>query len=63
MQTMRRVARQIWCDERGQDLIEYALLAGFMCVAAGALVPSIISEGISAIYSRVTVQLVRASGT
>ena len=26
-------------DERGQDMVEYALLAGFIAVAAGALLP------------------------
>lgn len=28
-------------DTRGQDLIEYALIVGFIAVAAGALVPGI----------------------
>jgi Flp pilus assembly pilin Flp len=28
---------RIWNDERGQDLIEYALMAGFVAVAAGAI--------------------------
>jgi pilus assembly protein Flp/PilA len=38
-------------DTRGQDLIEYALLAGFVAVAAGALLPGI-STSISTIFSR-----------
>ena len=38
-------------DEEGQDLIEYALLAGFVAVAAGALLPAI-STSISTIFSR-----------
>lgn len=38
-------------DKVGQDLIEYALMAGFVAVAAGALVPSAAS-GISTILSR-----------
>lgn len=38
-------------DERGQDMVEYALLAGFIAVAAGALLPPI-SQGISTIFSR-----------
>jgi pilus assembly protein Flp/PilA len=38
-------------DERGQDMVEYALLAGFIAVAAGALLPPI-SESISVIFSR-----------
>jgi Flp pilus assembly pilin Flp len=28
-------------DVRGQDLIEYALMAGFVAVAAGAVVPGV----------------------
>lgn len=38
-------------DERGQDMVEYALLAGFIAVAAGAVLPPI-SESISTIFSR-----------
>ncbi len=38
-------------DERGQDMIEYALLAGFIAVAAGALLPGI-SNNISIIFSK-----------
>ena len=38
-------------DEAGQDLVEYALLAGFVAVAAGALLPGI-SGSISTIFSR-----------
>ena len=28
---------KIWKDNKGQDLIEYALMAGFVAVAAGAV--------------------------
>ena len=38
-------------DAKGQDLVEYALLAGFVAVAAGALLPAI-STSISQIFSR-----------
>ena len=38
-------------DSEGQDLIEYALLAGFVAVAAGALLPGI-SDSISVIFSK-----------
>ena len=38
-------------DTEGQDLVEYALLAGFVAVAAGALLPGI-STSISTIFSR-----------
>jgi len=39
-------------DIRGQDLIEYALMAGFVAVAAGAVMPGVASS-ISAIFSKV----------
>ena len=39
-------------DTRGQDLIEYALMAGFVAVAAGAFMPNI-SSSISTIFSKV----------
>jgi pilus assembly protein Flp/PilA len=43
---------RIWRDEHGQDLIEYALMAGFVAVAAGAIMPGV-SSSISKIFSRV----------
>jgi pilus assembly protein Flp/PilA len=43
---------QIWKDTRGQDLIEYALMAGFVAVAAGAIMPGV-ATSISTIFSKV----------
>ena len=43
---------KIWTDKRGQDLIEYALMAGFVAVAAGAIMPGVASS-ISTIFSKV----------
>jgi pilus assembly protein Flp/PilA len=43
---------QLWRDSRGQDLIEYALMAGFVAVAAGAIMPGV-STAISRIFSSV----------
>ena len=43
----------IWRDNHGQDLIEYALMAGFVAVAAGAIMPGV-SSSISKIFSRVS---------
>jgi Flp pilus assembly pilin Flp len=39
-------------DQRGQDLIEYALMAGFVAVAAGAIMPNV-ATSISTIFSKV----------
>jgi pilus assembly protein Flp/PilA len=43
---------KIWKDQRGQDLIEYALMAGFVAVAAGAIMPGV-ATSISQIFSKV----------
>jgi Flp pilus assembly pilin Flp len=42
----------IWKDRRGQDLIEYALMAGFVAVAAGAIMPGV-ATSISTIFSKI----------
>jgi pilus assembly protein Flp/PilA len=48
-------------DTRGQDLIEYALMAGFVAVAAGAVMPGV-ATSISTIFSKVaSVMTVAAS--
>jgi pilus assembly protein Flp/PilA len=44
---------RIWKDTRGQDLIEYALMAGFVAVAAGAIMPGVASS-ISTIFSKIS---------
>ena len=44
---------RIWKDTRGQDLIEYALMAGFVAVAAGAIMPEV-SGSISTIFSKIS---------
>jgi len=46
------VKLQIVKDTRGQDLIEYALMAVFVAVAAGAIMPGVASS-ISTIFSKV----------
>ncbi len=43
---------QIWKDTKGQDLIEYALMAGFVAVAAGAIMPGV-ATSISTIFSKI----------
>jgi pilus assembly protein Flp/PilA len=51
---------QIWKDTRGQDLIEYALMAGFVAVAAGAIMPNV-ADSISTIFSKVSSVMTAAS--
>ena len=43
---------RIWKDTRGQDLIEYALMAGFVAVAAGAIMPGVASS-IKTIFAKI----------
>lgn len=45
--------RNLRQNVQGQDLIEYALMAGFVAVAAGALMPNI-AASISTVFSKIT---------
>ncbi|MBL8233517.1 MAG: Flp family type IVb pilin [Bryobacterales bacterium] len=49
-------------DTRGQDLIEYALMAGFVAVAAGAFMPNI-SNSISTIFEKISTILANAAAS
>jgi Flp pilus assembly pilin Flp len=51
---------KVWKDNRGQDLIEYALMAGFVAVAAGAIMPGVASS-ISVIFSKISSVMSAAS--
>ena len=51
---------QILKDTKGQDLIEYALMAGFVAVAAGAIMPGV-SSSISTIFSKVASSMTAAA--
>jgi pilus assembly protein Flp/PilA len=51
---------QIWQDDHGQDLIEYALMAGFVAVAAGAIMPTVAPD-ISRIFSKVSSVMTQAA--
>jgi pilus assembly protein Flp/PilA len=55
-------AQQLIENRKGQDMVEYALLAGFIAVAAGALLPGV-SDSISDIFSRMGSVLTEAATT
>ena len=61
LQLQNLIAR-IRRDERGQDMVEYALLAGFIAVAAGATLPGI-STSLSTIFSKMASVASAASTT
>jgi pilus assembly protein Flp/PilA len=52
---------KIWSDSSGQDLIEYALMAGFVAVSAVAGFPPV-ANSVSQIFSRVASTLSQAKG-
>ena len=56
------VKAQIWKDRRGQDLIEYALMAGFVAVAAGAIMPGVASS-INIVFSKVNSLMIEAASS
>ena len=62
---MKKLSRRVlnlnfWKDTRGQDLIEYALMAGFVAVAAGAIMPGVASS-ISQIFSKIALVMTNAA--
>ena len=56
------VKAQIWKDQRGQDLIEYALMAGFVAVAAGAIMPGVASS-INIVFSKINSLMIDAASS
>jgi Flp pilus assembly pilin Flp len=62
---MKKLNTLIWKlrimkDTRGQDLIEYALMVGFIAVAAGAVIPGVVTS-IRSIFERISGVLVNSA--
>ena len=58
---IQRVANlEVWKDRRGQDLVEYALMAGFVAVIAGAVMPEVAS-GLSTVLGKVSALMISAA--
>ena len=55
-------ARALGLDRRAQDLIEYALLAGFVAVAVATFFPTSIAPNITTIFSKLSVVLSQTPG-
>jgi pilus assembly protein Flp/PilA len=53
---------RIWKDTRGQDLIEYALIAGFVAVFAGVIMPGVASS-VNIVFSTVNSALTKAASS
>lgn len=56
--TKKILGLRIWRDTLGQDLIEWALMAAFVAVAAGAVAPLIWKE-ISPIFEKISCNMVQ----
>ena len=54
--------RAFWRQRAGQDLIEYALMAGFVALAASAIMPGFATH-ISQIFSKSRSVLIKANGS
>ncbi|MBM3763726.1 MAG: Flp family type IVb pilin [Acidobacteria bacterium] len=55
---MNKTMKLLWSarilkETKGQDLIEYALMAGFVAVAAGAIMPGV-ANSIGTIFSKIS---------
>ena len=57
---MKQLLSTFWRDDQAQDLIEYALMAGFVAVAAGAMMPNV-SNSISTVFSKIQSLLANAA--
>ncbi len=44
---------KIWSDNKGQDLVEYALAAAFVAVTVSAFFPPAIADSISTVFSKI----------
>ncbi len=62
MNTLTSFIVRLAQNRKGQDLIEYALMAGFVAVAAGAIMPGV-STSISTIFSKVASAMTSAAAT
>ena len=63
LQVIRLIAQwRIWSDQRGQDLIEYGLLAALVTVSAVAVMPGVASN-IDIVFSKVNSIMILAASS
>jgi len=49
---MKNKAKRFWSDQRGQDLVEYALAAGMVAVAAVGAMPALTTT-VSNVFAKI----------
>ena len=54
---------KLWRDDRGQDFIEYALLAALVSTGVGVVMPGWIFPEVSQIMSKVASSLAASTGS
>jgi len=59
---MMRLFNRLVCEESGQDLIEYALLAGFISLVAVAAITSV-GTGVNGVYGNINSQVRNIPGS
>jgi pilus assembly protein Flp/PilA len=47
------ISLRVWSDQHGQDLIDYAMIAGFIAVVTGMFLPNV-SKDLSKVYSELS---------
>ncbi|HEV2200672.1 MAG TPA: hypothetical protein VGR73_12695 [Bryobacteraceae bacterium] len=57
----RAATLRLMGNRGGQDLIEYALIGGFVAVAAGAIFPTTLMPDVSIIFSKVNLYFSEAA--
>jgi len=60
---VRTRLRALRKDERGQDLIEYALIVGFVVIAIYVVLPTTLMPTVSNIFSRIVVIFGQSAGS
>lgn len=53
MAKLIRAGLRLWLDVRGQDMIEYALLAASIAVVVAGFLPPAVMPAISTIFSKI----------
>jgi Flp pilus assembly pilin Flp len=54
------IQAQLWKNAHAQDLVEYSLMAGFVAVSAGAIMPGV-ANSISTVFSKVASVMTRSA--
>jgi Flp pilus assembly pilin Flp len=51
---MAHFLKRLWTDQRGQDFIEYALLAAALVIVVAGFLPQDIMPSVSSIFSKIS---------